>query len=249
MKPSPAKSSAVGSADPTAVELSQILAPLKAHERLLQLKEIYASRLVLSSSFGLQASIMLHLIKEHAPEVPIVFIDTGYCFPETYRFAQSFIDDWGLDIRVFNPAISSARQEALYGKLWEDGLEGNKKYGLLNKVEPMNRALSEMGADVWISGLRRSQSATRADRPFAEQQSSTMKVYPILDWADEQVVSYYSDNYLPKHPLAEKGYVTMGDWHSTRKPLAGESAEATRFEGQKYECGLHDESGQNDFQI
>ncbi len=249
MKQSPVKNGVIAPSDPTAAELSEILEPLRAHERILQLKEIYGKRLVASSSFGLQAAAMLHLIKEHAPEIPIVFVDTGYCFPETYQFAQSFIDDWGLDIRVFNPAISSARQEALYGKLWEQGAEGNKKYALLNKVEPMNRALSEIGGDVWLSGLRRSQSQTRAERSFAEQQSSTLKVYPILDWADAQLASYFYENDLPKHPLRDEGYVTMGDWHSTRKPLKGETAEETRFNGNKYECGLHEESGQNDFQI
>ncbi len=249
MKPSQSTSGVVLKSDPSSGELSGILEPLKAHERLLQLKEIYGKRLVASSSFGLQASVMLHLIKEHAPEVPVIFVDTGYCFPETYQFAESFIDQWGLDIRVFNPAISAARQEALYGKLWEQGEEGNKKYALLNKVEPMNRALSEIGGDVWLSGLRRSQSSSRADRAFAEQQSSTLKVYPILDWAEAQLASYFFENDLPRHPLEREGYLTMGDWHSTRKPQAGESAEETRFGGQKYECGLHEESGQNDFQI
>ncbi|MDA7866177.1 phosphoadenylyl-sulfate reductase [Akkermansiaceae bacterium] len=235
--------------DPTAEELSAILKPLKAHERLIELRGIFGSRLIASSSFGLQASAMLHLIKVHAPDLPIVFIDTGYCFPETYLFAQSFIEDWGLDIRVVNPAISSARQEALYGKLWEQGDEGMKKYSLLNKVEPMNRALSEVGGDVWLSGLRRSQSSTRADRPFAEQQKTTMKVYPILDWPDAQIASYYHEHNLPRHPLEKEGYLTMGDWHSTRKPKAGESARDTRFGGLKYECGLHEDSGQIDYQI
>lgn len=234
---------------PSAEELSVILAPLKTSERLLQLKEIFGSRLIASSSFGLQASAMLHLIKEHAPDIPVIFVDTGYCFPETYQFAQSFIEDWGLDIRVINPAVSAARQEALFGKLWEQGKEGNKKYALLNKVEPMNRALSEVGADVWLSGLRRSQSSTRAERAFAEQQKATMKVYPILDWADAQLASYFYEHDLPRHPLEKEGYLTMGDWHSTRKPKAGESAEETRFDGMKYECGLHEDSGQIDYQI
>jgi phosphoadenosine phosphosulfate reductase len=167
MKTSQPSAGIVLNSGPSAEELSVILAPLKTSERLLQLKEIFGSRLIASSSFGLQASAMLHLIKEHAPDIPVIFVDTGYCFPETYQFAQSFIEDWGLDIRVINPAVSAARQEALYGKLWEQGKEGNKKYALLNKVEPMNRALSEVGADVWLSGLRRSQSSTRAERAFA----------------------------------------------------------------------------------
>ena len=236
-------------ADPTPEELSALLGPLKAHERILQLREIYGSRLVASSSFGLQASAMLHLIRKHAPDIPIIFVDTGYCFPETYQFSQSFIEDWELDIRVFNPAISAARQEALYGKLWEQGAEGNKKYALLNKVEPMNRALSEIGGDVWVSGLRRSQSSTRIDRAFAEKQKATMKVYPILDWADAQLEAYYHEHDLPRHPLEKEGFLTMGDWHSTRKPDVGETAEDTRFGGTKYECGLHQDSGQIDYQI
>ena len=235
--------------DPTPEELSVLLGPLKAHERILQLREIYGSRLVASSSFGLQASAMLHLIRRHAPDIPIIFVDTGYCFPETYQFSQSFIEDWELDIRVFNPAISAARQEALYGKLWEQGAEGNKKYALLNKVEPMNRALSEVGGDVWVSGLRRSQSSTRVDRAFAEKQKATMKVYPILDWADAQLEAYYHEHDLPRHPLEKQGFLTMGDWHSTRKPNVGETAEDTRFGGTKYECGLHQDSGQIDYQI
>ena len=235
--------------DPTPEELSALLEPLKAHERILQLREIYGSRLVASSSFGLQASAMLHLIRKHAPDIPIIFVDTGYCFPETYQFSQSFIEDWELDIRVFNPAISAARQEALYGKLWEQNAEGNKKYALLNKVEPMNRALSEIGGDVWVSGLRRSQSSTRIDRAFAEKQKATMKVYPILDWADAQLEAYYHEHDLPRHPLEKEGFLTMGDWHSTRKPNVGETAEDTRFGGTKYECGLHQNSGQIDYQI
>lgn len=236
-------------ADPTPEELSAHLEPLKAHERILQLKEIYGSRLVASSSFGLQASAMLHLIRKHAPDIPIIFVDTGYCFPETYQFSQSFIEDWELDIRVFNPAISAARQEALYGKLWEQGAEGNKKYALLNKVEPMNRALSKVGGDVWMSGLRRSQSSTRVSRSFAEKQKATMKVYPILDWADAQLEAYYHEHDLPRHPLEKQGFLTMGDWHSTRKPNVGETAKDTRFGGTKYECGLHQDSGQIDYQI
>lgn len=236
-------------AELSAAELSRELEGLKAPGRIARLSEIYGDRLVASTSFGLQAAAMLHLIRENAPEIPIVFVDTGYCFPETYEFAQSFIDDWGLDIRIFNPTMSAARQEALYGKLWEQGEEGLKKYSLLNKVEPMNRALADVGGDVWLSGLRRSQSSTRADRDFAEQQRSTTKVYPILDWADAQLASYFYEHQLPRHPLEAKGYVTMGDWHSTRLPEVGESAEDTRFGGNKYECGLHEESGQNDFQI
>lgn len=232
-----------------AEQLSSDLARLKAGERLERLHDHYGSRLVASTSFGLQAAVMLKLIADHAPGIPVVFIDTGYHFPETYRYADELTKRFGTDLRIYQPTHSAARMEALYGKLWEQGREGMDQYGIFTKIEPMNRALSELGADVWISGVRRSHSNSRAERAFAEQQKKTLKVYPILDWADAQVSVYMHDHGLPPHPLAEQGYVTMGDWHSTRPAVDGLDAEATRFNGEKYECGLHLDSGNSDFQI
>ena len=230
------------------VALSAALAPLRAGERLRLLYERLGDRLVASTSFGLQAAVMLHLIHEHAPKIPVVFIDTGFLFPETYQYAEELASSLNIDLRIYQPAVSSARMQALWGNLWENGKDGSDRYGLLTKVEPMNRALRETGADVWLSGLRRSQSNSRVDRPFVEQQKKTVKAYPILDWADAQVDLYFHQNNLPRHPLAEKGYVTMGDWHSTR-PVVDGDVEATRFNGEKFECGLHLDSGSPDFQI
>jgi len=153
-----------------------------------------------------------------------------------------------LDLRIYQPTYSAARMQAIWGDLWDQGKEGAERYGRLTKIEPMNRALRESGADVWLSGLRRSQSKTRENRPLVERQKNTLKAYPILDWADAQVELYFKQHDLPRHPLAADGYVTMGDWHSTR-PAAGGDVEATRFNGAKYECGLHLASGGSDFQI
>lgn len=229
--------------------LSTELEKLKADERLELLVERFGDRLVASTSFGIQSAIMLDLLSRHAPQVPVVFIDTGFLFPETYRYAEELTRKAGIDLRVYQPRMSAARLEALHGKMWMQGGKGQEEYGLITKVEPMNRALSEIGGDVWLSGVRRSQSSTRVDRAFAERQKRTLKVYPILDWADAQVSAYMHDRGLPPHPLASQGYVTMGDWHSTRPAEAEESVEATRFNGEKFECGLHLESINNDFQI
>ena len=233
---------------PTALSLE--LSPLPIGERIGLLYEKFGDRLMVSTSFGLQAAVMLHLIHAHAPKIPVIFIDTGFLFPETYQYAEQLTSKLNLDLRVYHPLMSAARMEALWGKLWENGGDGSDRYGLMTKIEPMNRALQETGADVWLSGLRRSQSQTRVDRPFVEQQKKTLKVYPILDWADAQVDLYFHQNDLPRHPLADKGYVTMGDWHSTRPVGDGDGdAEATRFNGEKFECGLHLDSGTPDFQI
>ena len=247
MPTSPVKFHAVPDFDPAT--LNADIAPLRAGERIRLLHEQLGDRLVATTSFGLQAAVMLHLIHEHAPEVPIIFIDTGYLFPETYRYIEQLsglLDK--LDLRIYQPNVSAARMEAIHGKLWEGGIEDQDRYATITKLEPMNRALRETGADVWLSGLRRSQSKTRSDRPFVERQKKTLKAYPILDWADAQVDLYFHQHDLPRHPLAEQGYLTMGDWHSTR-PAEDGDAESTRFNGEKYECGLHLDSGSSDFQI
>jgi phosphoadenosine phosphosulfate reductase len=228
--------------------LSAELKNLNAGKRLELLYEKLGDRLVASTSFGLQAAVMLKLLHDHAPRVPVISIDTGFLFPETYRYAEELMEKYPLNYRMYHPKISAARMQALHGELWADGKEGAEKYGIITKVEPMNRALTEIGGDVWISGLRRAQSDSRLDRPFAEQQKKTLKVYPILDWADAQVDVFYHQNNIPKHPLEQQGYVTMGDWHSTRPSTDG-SANGTRFNGEKYECGLHLDSGTSDFQI
>lgn len=231
------------------VALSAEVAPLRAGDRIRLLHERLGDRLVATTSFGIQAAVMLHLIHEHAPKIPIVFIDTGYLFPETYRYIEQLsglLDK--LDLRIYQPSVTAARMEARWGKLWEGGQEDHDRYAMITKIEPMNRALREIGADVWLSGLRRSQSSTRSDRPFIERQKKTLKAYPILDWADAQVDLYFHQHDLPRHPLAAQGYVTMGDWHST-EPAADGDAESTRFNGRKYECGLHLVSGSSDFQI
>ncbi|MEM1082862.1 MAG: phosphoadenylyl-sulfate reductase [Verrucomicrobiota bacterium] len=238
---------------PTAIEsatvLTDELAPLNAGERLGLLYERWSGQMAVSTSFGIQSAVMLDLVARHVPDIPVVFIDTGYLFPETYRYAEDLVERFGTDLRVYQPKLSAARLEALHGKLWEEGSEGLEHYSMLTKVEPMDRALRELGSNIWLSGVRRSHSATRADRTFAEQQKRTLKVYPILDWADAQVSAYMHERKLPTHPLAEQGYVTMGDWHSTKPATEGLDAESTRFNGEKYECGLHLDSGDNDFQI
>ena len=241
--------SAVNSEISDAELIATTLGAQKAGERIKWLYETYGDRVMASTSFGLQAAVMLHLISENAPKIPVAFVDTGYLFPETYKYIEQLREKLNVDIRFYQPKHTAAYQEALHGKLWEQGEEGNAKYGLINKVEPMNRAIQEIGSDIWLSGVRRSQSSTRKDRAFAEQQKATIKAYPILDWADAQVNAYFAMNDLPRHPLEAQGYVTMGDWHSTIPQTEGMTAEETRYGGNKYECGLHDSSGVTDFQI
>jgi phosphoadenosine phosphosulfate reductase len=141
--------------------LSADISSLRAGERIRLLYERLGDHLVATTSFGVQAAVMLHLIHEYAPKIPVVFIDTGFLFPETYRYMEDLTSRLDIEVRVYQPKISAARIQALWGNMWEGSKEDQERYGMITKIEPMNRALNETGADVWLSGLRRSQSKTR----------------------------------------------------------------------------------------
>jgi phosphoadenosine phosphosulfate reductase len=225
------------------------LESLSASDRVRRVLEEFRGHAALSTSFGVQAAVMLHLVTRVDPQIPVVFIDTGYLFPETYRFAAELTERLGLNLKVYTPALTPARQEALQGKLWEQGVEGLEKYGRINKVEPMNRALREIGARAWLTGLRREHAATRGELPVVKQQNRMLKVHPIIDWTDRQVGEYLREHGLPYHPLWEQGYISVGDVHSTTRYADGMRPEDTRFSGLKRECGLHEQSGQPDYMI
>ncbi len=220
-----------------------------ASERVRWILEEFRGHAVLTTSFGIQSAVMLHLVTQIDPKIPVVFIDTGYLFPETYKFAEELAERLSLNLKIYNPAVTAARQEALFGKLWEQGVEGLEQYGRLNKVEPMNRALSELEARVWMTGLRREHSSTREALPVIKRQNRILKFHPIIDWNDKKVFEYLTAHDLPYHPLWEQGYVSVGDVHSTTRFADGMKAEDTRFSGLKRECGLHELSGEPDYMI
>lgn len=195
---------------------------------------------VLTSSFGAQSAAMLHLVTQQKPDIPVVLIDTGYLFPETYDFVDQLTERLDLNLKVYRPLVSPAWQEARHGKRWEQGLHGIEEYNADNKVEPMRRALRELQVGTWFSGLRRDQSAGRADTPFVETSGDRFKVHPIADWTDRDIYEYLKKHDLPYHPLWEKGYISIGDVHTTRSLADVDSIEETRFFGLKRECGIHE---------
>jgi phosphoadenosine phosphosulfate reductase len=192
-----------------------------------------------SSSFGAQSAAVLHLVTQRSPEIPVVLIDTGYLFPETYRFADTLTDRLKLNLKVFRPQIGIAWMEARLGRLWEKGVDGIDQYNRLRKVEPMKRALDELGVRGWFAGLRRGQASTRADAKVLELKNGRWKLHPIVDWTDRDVWQYLKQNDLPYHPLWEQGYISIGDVHTTRPFEEGMREEDTRFFGLKRECGIH----------
>ncbi|MEM7100161.1 MAG: phosphoadenylyl-sulfate reductase [Pseudomonadota bacterium] len=198
---------------------------------------------VLSSSFGAQAAVSLHLLSQAAPEIPVVLVDTGYLFPETYEFVEQLTTQLNLNLHVYRSLRSPAEQEASDGQRWLQGESGLDAYNLENKVEPMNRALEELSTGTWITGIRRSQSEHRQDTPFVQQkrqgERDLIKVSPLADWSDKDVFEYLKRFDLPYHPLWHQGYVSVGDTHTTRSIYEVDDESQVRFFGIKRECGLH----------
>ena len=194
---------------------------------------------VLASSFGIQSAVMLHLLTRIKSDIPVILIDTGYLFSETYQFIDELRDRLQLDLYSFQPRISPAWQEAREGKLWLQGKSGMDQYNQNNKVEPMQRALESLDVGSWFSGLRREQSSTRKSLPVLSIKGGRFKLHPIIDWHKRDIHQYLNQHKLPYHPLWEQGYVSVGDRHTSRPLEAGMSEEQTRFFGLQRECGLH----------
>ena len=215
------------------------LEQMTAEERVSWALTHLPGKHALSSSFGAQAAVSLHMVTKQAPGLPVILVDTGYFFPETYRFIDELAVRLELNLKIYQPQMSPAWLEARYGRLWEQGIDGIERYNDLRKTEPMRRALTELGISTWFAGLRRDQSESRRNIKPLEWRDGRWKVLPILDWSDRDVFQYLTRHDLPYHPLWEQGYVSIGDWHTTRTLAEAGDAEATRFFGLKRECGIH----------
>jgi phosphoadenosine phosphosulfate reductase len=232
---------AANDAGPDLAGLNRAFAAETAPARVAHALRILPGPHVVSSSFGAQSAVMLHLVTREAPGIPVVLVDTGYLFPETYRFIDALTTRLRLNLHTVRSDSSPAWQETRWGRLWEQGLDGIERYNHFNKVEPMQRALAQLGAATWFSGLRRQQSQSRADVAPVEFKGARYKVHPLFDWSDRDVHRYLEAHNLPYHPLREKGYLSIGDWHTTRSLAeAGNDSEGLRFFGLKRECGLHE---------
>ena len=221
------------------VKLDAWLLAQSAEERVDWALRELPGTYVLSSSFGAQSAVSLHLLTERLPAIPVVVVDTGYLFPETYRFIDELTERLSLNLHVVRPELSPAWLETRHGELWKQGRDGLDRYNRLAKVEPMQQALADLHAGTWFAGLRRQQSASRAMAPALDYRHGRWKLHPIVDWTDRDVGLYLRRHDLPYHPLWDKGYVSIGDTHTTRRWEPGMREEDTRFFGIKRECGLH----------
>lgn len=195
---------------------------------------------IATTSFGAQSAAFLHLISTVAPEMPILFIDTGYHFPETLTFSRELTDRLGLNMKFYRPLLSPQEIESQHGRLWEQGPSGLESFHEIIRVEPLRRALAETNPQVWLAGLRRSGSEHRQNQEILSRQDSRWKLLPVLEWSDREVGDYLKKHSLPYHPLWEKGYVSIGDRVTTKRLDEVSDPRQLRHFGWKRECGLHD---------
>ena len=224
---------------PVAIRLERLrreLTPLDAWGQVREAALLFGRGLVMSTSFGIQSAVLLDLVSRTAPGTPVIWIDTGYLPAETYRYAEILQRRLNLNLHAYQAEITPARMEALSGRLWEGDAAAVREYNRIRKVEPMKRALKELGASCWMAGIRAEQTQHRAGLKTVEGQFDVYKLHPILRWTAENVETYFRVYDLPRHPLEAEGYTSVGDVHSS-KP-AGRRG---RFRGLVDECGLHDD--------
>lgn len=220
------------------------LLPCSAMQRLAWAQQTFAQGFALTTSFGIQAAVLLHMVSrlesETGQRVPVIWVDTGYLPPETYRYADQLSRLLNLEPVVAQAAMSPARMEALHGRLWETGrVEDLELYHRIRKVEPLDRAFVEGGVTCWASGVRGNQTDHRRAMTPLDPVRSRWSLRPLLSWSKRDVYYYMEEHRLPQHPLFEQGYSTVGDWHSSAPDTGDVSGRSTRFGGLKQECGIH----------
>lgn len=198
---------------------------------------IFGSDVVASSSFQTQSLPLLHIISQTAPELPVVFIDTGFHFPETLKYRDQIQALLKLNLLTLKPELDAKQFLNKYGELYQHHPDA---CCYLNKIEPFQVALQ--GKKAWISGIRRDQTASRQNTPIIGRHPilPIIKINPMANWTSEQIDSYILEHHLPKHPLNIKGYSSIGCWPCTSPIAPGEEERAGRWRNkEKFECGIH----------
>jgi phosphoadenosine phosphosulfate reductase len=200
------------------------------------IKQDFPGQIALVSSFGADAAVLLHLVATIDPATPVIFIDTGKLFGETLRYRDQLTARLGLtDVRVVGPAALDENAADPDGILWASDPDRCCHF---RKVLPLQRALGSVSA--WINGRKRFQSASRDALTAVEITDGKTKFNPLFDWSVSDIDSYFERHDLPRHPLVEDGYLSIGCMPCSDRVASGEDPRAGRWRGQaKVECGIH----------
>lgn len=192
-----------------------------------------------TSSFQTHSLPLLHLIATTVPELPVLFLDTGFHFPETLRFRDRVVEELGLNLHVLKTRMGHERFQEKHGQLHRRDPD---LCCHLNKVKPLQRAMADRMA--WVAGIRRDQTAQRQDTPVLAGPESVdrydvYKICPIASWTEAQVQRYRTEHDLPEHPLGDQGYASIGCAPCTQPVTSGDSRAGRWANHTKTECGLH----------
>jgi len=198
--------------------------------------EVFPGRIGLVSSFGSESAVLLEMVAEIEPTLPILFLNTGKLFGETLRYRDLMQGRFGFtDIRSLEPPEDELQAEDKNGLLWTRNLDACCE---LRKTRPLEQALGDF--DAWVTGRKRFQSDGRAGLPLIEESAGKIKVNPLVNWGFEALQAYANEKNLPRHPLVADGYLSIGCVPCTRRVAPGETYRSGRWSStDKTECGIH----------
>jgi len=202
----------------------------------LALKEAFPGRTAVGSSFGAESAVLLHLVAQVDPSTPVLFLNTGKLFGETLRYRDRLQDELGLgDVRTVAPYAEERAARDPEGTLWSRDTDACCEF---RKVVPLRRALAGFAAQ--ITGRKRFQTGARADMKPVEFFEGRFRFNPLAAWDQADLEAYIEAHKLPRHPLVEDGYPSIGCMPCTRRVAAGEGYRDGRWSGlDKDECGIH----------
>ena len=233
--------------------VKQLVAGKSPEEALSLLAETFAplpsnggagGGLVFSTSFGLEDQAITHIIFSKNIPIRIFTLDTGRLFTETYAVWSRTREIYGKNVEVYSPNAEAVQKlvSAKGPNSFYDSVENRLECCHIRKVEPLQRALK--GNELWITGIRKEQSANRNDLPSVEwdEKNNIVKFHPLFDWSFEQVKKFVVQNNIPYNSLHDKGFPSIGCQPCTRPVKDGDDARAGRWwweQNDKKECGLH----------
>ena len=198
-----------------------------------------ACRACFTCSFQAEDVVLLHLLLQVEPAIPVLFLETGYHIPDLLRYRDQLVASWGINLVNLTSDLSRVQQEVLFGQLYKTDPALCCR---IRKVEPLFKALENYS--VWFTGLRREQSPTRANLEVVEtirlpSGHSLRKASPLALWRWKEVWRYLWENRIPYSPLYDQGYTSVGCEPCTTLPTDASNGRSGRWEGKKLECGIH----------
>lgn len=200
------------------------------------IEQLFRDRIALVSSFGAESAVLLHMAARIEPTLPVLFLDTGKLFAETLDYRDRLVARLGLrNVRTITPDAGDLSRADPDGELHAQAPDECCR---IRKVEPLAVALA--GYEAWITGRKRFQGGGRQNLTTFDEQDGRIKLNPLADWSPARILAHLRDHNLPEHPLAARGFASIGCAPCTSHTHAGEAARAGRWRGTaKTECGIH----------